>query len=188
MATKKSKKKRKKLKSIPAIRRKLMTLWSLAVRSRDGFQCLLCGSGPNVVADEITGIRTTKCDAHHCLTRDAADSPLRYDIRNGVTLCSLHHKFCNTMSPHKAPIPFYDWLRVNRPEQYHFVLNNCELKVDLRNRHVLQEIQDRLIAKEPLNIEKLKQIEKEFPRKSRAKKETEIMEESESTEDSSFDD
>lgn len=138
-----------------------MRLWSEAVRSRDAHECIYCG----IKAGEINkNGKKTKCDAHHCQTREAKDSPLKYDIRNGVTLCPSHHKFSNEISAHKCPITFYKWLSQHYPYQYNFVLQNSEIRVDLQNRKVLKEIEIKLKEGLPLDIEKLKQVEKEFPR------------------------
>ena len=163
-------KKKKKLDSIPKIKRRLMKLWSEAVRHRDGHQCIYCG----IKAGDINkNGKIVKCDAHHCQTREAKNSPLKYDIRNGITLCPSHHKFSNELSAHKCPITFYKWLSENYPDQYNFVLENSSITVDLENRKVLENIESKLKEHLHLDFNKLKEIESQFPRAVKKKK-TEI--------------
>ena len=69
---------------------------------------------------------TTKCggplQAHHLITR--ASKATRHDVRNGVILCSKHHNFDKSVSAHNAPLQFSEWMRLNRPEQYEWVVHN----------------------------------------------------------------
>lgn len=51
--------------------------WSKAVRTRDKWQCVICG-------------HNSKCVAHH-LNSYLAHPEQRYDVDNGVTLCRPHH-------------------------------------------------------------------------------------------------
>lgn len=53
------------------------TEWSKAVRTRDKWQCIICG-------------HNSKCVAHH-LDSYMAHPDKRYDVDNGVTLCRPHH-------------------------------------------------------------------------------------------------
>lgn len=52
-------------------------VWSKAVRTRDNWQCVICG-------------HNSKCVAHH-LYSYMAHPDKRYDVENGVTLCRPHH-------------------------------------------------------------------------------------------------
>ena len=54
--------------------------WRISVYKRDGFKCKFPGCSNN-----------KKINAHH-IVRWADAEFLRYDISNGITLCSLHHK------------------------------------------------------------------------------------------------
>ena len=168
---KKHKKQKKvKIEKLPKIRKRLLKLWSEAIRERDGFVCCYCGVkhgsvNPNNPATNI------RCDSHHLLQKEIKDCPLKFEIKNSALLCSSHHKFNGEFSAHKSPIVFYDWFRKKYPERYNFVLENSLVRVDLENRMVLAEIETRLIAKESLDLDKLKQIEKEFPREQNHRKE-----------------
>jgi len=122
-----------------------------------------------------------KCDSHHLLQKEIKDCPLKYDIRNSALLCSRHHKWGSEFSAHKSPIVFYDWFRKKYPERYNFVLDNSTIRVDLDNRMVLEEIEKRLLAKESLDLQKLKEIEEKYPRHPKEPKSTLFDKEKESS-------
>ena len=146
--TKTAKVKKIKLQSKARIRRRLFKKWSEKVRERDGHKCIKCSLTKGDPA-------YTKLDAHHYLQRNIKDSPLKFDTRDGGTLCPSCHKFNGEHSAHKSPIVFYEWLRWARPEHYNFVLQNAHVRVDLDNRDILAEIEARLDANEPLDLDKL---------------------------------
>ena len=70
--------KKNKLVSIPKIKKALYADWSLRVRARDGFKCLLCGTTENITA-------------HHWYVSDHHAHAARYAIANGATLCYACH-------------------------------------------------------------------------------------------------
>ena len=70
--------KKPKLPSIPKIKKALYADWSLRVRARDGFKCLLCGATENITA-------------HHWYVSDHHAHAARYAIANGATLCYACH-------------------------------------------------------------------------------------------------
>lgn len=137
-----------KLQSKPRIRRRLFKKWSEKVRHRDGDKCIVCGMTKGMP-------EYSKLDAHHYLQRDIKDCPLKFDVRDGGTLCPSCHKFNGERSAHKSPIVFYEWLRLNRPDHYKFVLEHAGIRVDLDNRDILAEIERCLDADENLNLDKL---------------------------------
>ena len=142
-----------KLKSTAVIRRRLLLLWSQAVRSRVGYKCEICG----VKRGDIVNEKAVKIDAHHLISKYIKNSPLKYDIRNGVCLCSSCHKF-HANSFHKNPVRTITWLILNRPFDYEFILANDSLRVDLNDRKVLEEIEIRLKENKPLDLDKLLKI------------------------------
>jgi hypothetical protein len=148
-------KKRKKLDSIPKINRRLFKLWSEAVRGRVGFKCEICGVERGAINESGKKI---KIDAHHFMNRDITDCPLKFDIRNGISLCPKHHKFSSDSSFHMNPVVTMDWVQKNRPDSFTFVLENYKTRVDLHNREILAEIEIRLAKSEPLDLQKLKGI------------------------------
>jgi len=152
--------KKVKLDSIPKINRRLFKLWSEAVKDRANNKCEFCGVAKG--EDNGHGL-VNKLDSHHLLSRKIKNCPLKFDVRNGVLADPFHHKF-GIPSFHRDPVTTITWLIKNRPENHKFVLENSLVTVDLDNRSVLAEIEKRLKAKEPLDIDKLKEIEKQFPR------------------------
>jgi hypothetical protein len=170
MKAKKIKKPKKvKIVPLPRFRNKLLTLWSEVCREKEDFTCCIC-KVKRGEPDPLDPNRKVKIDCHHALQKYIKDCPLKFDIRNSVVVCAKHHKFSGVDSFHKAPIVAYEWFRINYPEKHKFILENKNIKVDLDNRAVLEEIEQRLLAKEPLDLEKLKQIEKDFPREIKEKK------------------
>lgn len=150
------KEKRKKLDPIPKINRRLFKLWSEAVRSRVGFKCEICGVQRGTVNESGKPI---KIDAHHFMNRDITDCPLKFDIRNGIALCPKHHKFSSDESFHLNPVVTMNWVQKNRPDSFSFVLENYKIRVDLHNREILAEIEDKLTKAEPLDLQKLIEID-----------------------------
>jgi len=155
------KKKKKKLDPIPKINRRLFRLWSEAVRERAGHKCEYCGIEKGAI--NVNG-KKTKIDAHHFLSRDIHNCPLKFEILNGVAACPFCHKW-GIPSFHRDPITTITWLIENHPERYSFVLNNSYIRVNLRNRKILAEIEKSLRNKESLDLEKLKEIDEASPPK-----------------------
>ena len=159
MPSKKAKKpkvpKKKKLDSVPKINRRLFKLWSEAVRGKNMFKCEYCGIERGTINENG---KPVKIDAHHLMNRDITDCPLKFDIRNGIGLCPKHHKFSSDESFHMNPVVTMNWILEHRPDSFKFVLENYKVRVDLHNREILAEIEERLEKQEPLNLEKLKEI------------------------------
>jgi hypothetical protein len=153
-------KKPKKL-NLPSLKRKLFSIWSEKVRTRANFQCEYCGKK---AGDD----KCNKVDAHHLQSRKIKSNPLKFDIMNGICLCPLHHKFSCNESFHNAPVVTMNWLLKNIPERFNYVLDHYNDEVDLDNPKVVLEIQYCLENNLPLNIENLKKIAKEFPRKTKS--------------------
>ena len=130
-----------KLKSVAVIRRRLLKLWSEAVRSRVDYRCEVCGKKRGDIVNE----KAVKIDAHHIISKYVKDSPLKFDIRNGVSVCTKCHKF-GANSFHKNPVRTITWLSLNRHEDYQYLLDNSDLRVNLDDRGVLLEIEANLKA------------------------------------------
>jgi 5-methylcytosine-specific restriction endonuclease McrA len=113
MSNKKSKPKKKSKKSkvrIAAIeRRKALAEWSLKVRARDGFACIVCGS-------------TEKLQAHHLLSKTQYKS-IAFDLSNGVCVCAGCHQF-RKRSFHQNGLWAAEFMKENRPKQWAFVLGH----------------------------------------------------------------
>lgn len=70
--------------------------WALNIKNRDAWRCMICGDAfhPN---------------AHHIIPRE--NKEYRYELDNGITLCTKHHKFSRVLSAHNNPFAFFLWLR-----------------------------------------------------------------------------
>ena len=156
------KEKKVKLASTPKIRRKLLKLWGEAVRERDNNTCCYCGVKKGDVS-KFNADNTVILDSHHLLQKEIHNCILKFCTKNGCALCKSCHKY-GFPSAHKAQIIFYDWFRQKYPERHAYILKYASLKIDLDNRKVLEEIELRLTNKEPLDLDKLLEIEKTYPR------------------------
>ena len=75
-------------------------LWSLAVREDWAWRCAVCGSAT--------------VEAHHLVPRQ--HEATRYELRNGIALCSRCHQFDPDISPHQNASGWMLWLkRYHRP-------------------------------------------------------------------------
>ena len=84
--------------------------WAAAVKERDGFACVVCGS-------------TVKPNAHHILPRELHATKL--DISNGITLCVSHHLFSREISAHNNPLAFFVWMEIHRPKILEYLRERC---------------------------------------------------------------
>lgn len=93
----KRKSKRVKKQSSPGKQRQIKDKeWSLKIKERDGFKCLYCG-------------KTEYLNSHHIYTR--SNYAVRWDMDNGITLCSGHHTMSSKFSAHKTPLEFIEFIK-----------------------------------------------------------------------------
>lgn len=144
-----SKKKKKKLTSIPTINRRLFKLASQICREKAEFKCEICGMKVGDVHPS-TG-KKQRVEAHHIMSRSNKNSPLKYDVRNLICLCTEHHK-TGKRSAHKHGLWFVKWFLENRPEDAIWIIEHTDDQVDLTNRDILQYIEDCLRMNKPLNF------------------------------------
>lgn len=99
---------------------------------RDNGKCIICDSIklPN---------------AHHLINRHHYGT--RWEYQGQVLLCSLHHKFSKIMSAHGTPINFSEWLRINRPDQYQWVLDNINKELKMTYKEKAEELKSLLNLK-----------------------------------------
>lgn len=95
--------------------RKVDKAWSKNIRNRDGNKCAYCGSTKNV-------------QAAHIIPREIFY--FRWDMDNGVALCSTHHRFRpkemedkTLFSAHFNPFAFNIWLANFRTTQFISLVN-----------------------------------------------------------------
>jgi hypothetical protein len=99
-----------KIKSVKSAKNKLDKLW----REDKKDYCEVCQTLPKnerVVANRI--------DPHHVIGRK--NMRLRFDPRNRVSLCYLHHVGASK-SAHNDPAWFLSWFEEHRPEDYKYVM------------------------------------------------------------------
>jgi hypothetical protein len=129
--TKKKKKRRKINLDNPnsaTWRDKADGLWSDLVKIRDGFKCAICGKEGKPRKD---GFCSKGLHSHHIVSRTRFR--LRHDVDNGICLCNAHHGtfpwYQNwDYSVHGDNDSFIEWLKINRPLQHNWYLNNKDDK------------------------------------------------------------
>lgn len=77
--------------------KELDKLWSLVVRTRDGFRCQYCN------------VKSTRIQPHHIFARWHKST--RWESKNGICLCNPHHIWSNTFSAHRTPTEFTLWVK-----------------------------------------------------------------------------
>jgi len=160
MATKTKKKvKRKKVEPKPKIRRRLLALWSKKCLTAHDYTCMVCGVKKAEAGTEPDGITTVKkIDCHHIVGKESRNSFLKFHRRNAAWVCPKCHKFGNN-SAHRNAVFFINFIQTHRPEDWRFLLESHEIRIDLENRDVLYEIEDRLNADENLCLDTIRGIE-----------------------------
>lgn len=102
----------KKLRKKPKknlLNKLLDVLWSKAVKILAGNKCEYCGS-------------TKHLNSHHIFGR--RNFAVRWEVTNGVCLCSGHHQFDSRFSAHQTPTKFTDWIKDKRGLKWYEELNN----------------------------------------------------------------
>ncbi len=98
----------KKKPSRTTLRNRADKLWSKLILSKGA--CEVCG-------------RKLGLNAHHIVGR--RNLTLRYDPRNGCSLCCGCHRLYKE-SAHEDPIWFMAWMMQNRPEDYNYLWEQKE--------------------------------------------------------------
>jgi hypothetical protein len=81
-------------------------IWSRLVKLRASERCEVCGSVESLNAHHIEGRR---------------NEATRYDLKNGVCLCSGCHVF-RKQSAHQSPLWFVEWLKEHRNTDYYYIM------------------------------------------------------------------
>jgi len=69
--------------------------WATAIKTKYNFSCAICGNA-------------YKPNAHHIIPREHKE--FKFDLDNGISLCTKHHKFSREISAHNNPLGFFLWL------------------------------------------------------------------------------
>lgn len=88
------------------IDKRLDEAWSKLVKLKAGERCEVCG-------------KIRHLNSHHIFSR--AKRSTRWDVENGVCLCVGCH-VGNNFSAHKTPLPFADWIKKQRGENWYNLL------------------------------------------------------------------
>lgn len=125
------------LPSLSRIKKALYADWSLRVRSRDGFKCLLCGATENLTA-------------HHFYCSDHHAHAARYAIANGATLCyACHIRGIHTRADYVSVMRLAEALKLSNEDMLGISqLVNMELTTG-----TLRELWDGM-RRRPINIDK----------------------------------
>lgn len=83
-------------------------LWSLAIRSDWAGRCAVCNA--------------TNVEAHHLVPRQFEAT--RYDLNNGICLCSRCHQFDENVSPHQNAAAWLAWLNNHWPARAQWYMEN----------------------------------------------------------------
>jgi hypothetical protein len=73
--------------------------WAYLVKELAGNKCEFCG-------------KTEHLNSHHIFSRSSHN--LRWDVTNGIALCSGHHTLKSDFSAHKTPADFVEWIKEYR--------------------------------------------------------------------------
>ena len=78
---------------------KLDKLWLELVKQRAHYSCEYCHKPKGQV----------QIHTHHIFGRRAFNT--RWDLDNGIALCSQHHSYSSAFSAHQTPTLFTEWLK-----------------------------------------------------------------------------
>ena len=110
MARKKANRRRTS-KAVPAkgrLREMADRLWAKAIYDDWNHRSAVCG--------------VSQIDAHHLVPRQ--HEATRYDLNNGMALCSVHHQWDKDISPHQNAAGFMKWLEANHPGRHEWYVAN----------------------------------------------------------------
>ena len=145
----KKKKKEKKLTKIPTINRRLFRLASIVCRENANEACEICGMKKGTI--HPVSKKPQRVEAHHVMSRSNKNSPLKFDIRNLVCLCTLCHK-TGKRSAHKHGLWFAKEFEKIRAEDAKWILEHTDDTVNLQNRITLAYIEKCLSTNKPLDF------------------------------------
>ena len=84
-------------------------------------------------------------NAHHIFSR--RNWSVRWELDNGICLCSKHHTFSPEFSAHLTPMEFAEWIKEKRGEEWYEKLRALKMqnikKSSIDKRKVLAELRMR---------------------------------------------
>jgi hypothetical protein len=130
-------------KNIRKLKKELMALWTQKVKERAGYRCEYCGVEDKEIKENG---KPVVLNAHHLVSRSVRNSALKFNIDNGICLCTDHHKFNSDHSFHKNPVQTIDWLIEAFPERFNVCIDTFEERIDLDDIEVLNRLRDKLMS------------------------------------------
>ena len=141
---------KRKLTSIPVLIRRLFRLASIKCRENANFTCEICGMKKGD-RHPITN-KIQRVEAHHIMSRSNKNSPLKFDMRNMICLCTNCHK-TGRRSAHKHGLWFAREFQKIRPDDAEWILEHTDDVVNLADRDVLSYIETCLRQNKPLEFD-----------------------------------
>jgi hypothetical protein len=136
---KKSKLQRKKDNPNSSLwKRKADAAWRANLTLDGGVACALSGI-------PSAGPCAGPLECHHIVSRRILH--LRHNRKNGIVLCSYHHKWSPTCSPHGGPVGFFALLEVLRPNTMDYLKEMQCLSINPLMRESYKDAYLRLTGK-----------------------------------------
>lgn len=139
--------KKPKLIPIPKLHKKLYNLVALINKEESDYTCQLCGAKKG---DTKPNGKPVILNSHHLINRYSSNY-LKFHTRNHICLCTSCHKYDLNCSAHKASLEFYDWYSTKYPDNFHWLLDNKNNPINLRDRNILSDIEKKLLKKKELS-------------------------------------
>ena len=136
-----------KLKSIPAINRRLLKLAKDICRQKANNTCVVCG----IKKGDLYKGKPQNLNSHHIMSCKNKNSPLKFDQRNIISLCVFCHKG-GRRSAHKHGLWFAKWLIEHNPTDAQWIIDHTDDQVDLKDRNILEYIEKCLKENKPLDF------------------------------------
>jgi hypothetical protein len=114
-------------KEIKLLMRKCLFLWKAKVKERANGKCELCEKKKRLQAHHIEGYGWNKF--------------LRYNIHNGVALCSTCHRF-GRRSVHHSFCTLYNLMSTNHMVDLIYLIDNFENKTEITKEFLLKQIEE----------------------------------------------
>jgi len=115
-------------RELKSLARKALFLWKAVVRKNAGKRC------------QVVGCKKTKRLQSHHIESYSMNRGLRYDQRNGILLCTRHHKF-GRVSAHKSFFFMNDLLRNNlEHDRWDFLIAHYLDEVEITIPYLKEQI------------------------------------------------
>jgi hypothetical protein len=92
-------------------------LWATTIKAQWNNKCLKCGAIKGDTYLDKKGLKKViRIEAAHIIPREIR--AFRWDLDNGIPLCSKHHKWSFKWSAHLNPFAFFNWFIDTHFDQY----------------------------------------------------------------------